>query len=108
MTIAPDLFNGDPAPEDINTPGFNLTEFLGKHGPQATDPIIVKTIKYMREELGIKKIATTGYCYGGKYALRFIGKDRGADLAFAAHPSLLEDAEVSGIQGPASIAAAGK
>lgn len=107
LTVAPDLFDGKPAPEDLNTPGFNLTEFLAKYGPQHADPIIEKTIKYLREELGVEKIATTGYCYGGKYAVRFLAPGRGADLAFAAHPSLLEDVEIANVTGPVSIAAAG-
>jgi dienelactone hydrolase len=62
----------------------------------------------MRAELGVKKIGVTGYCYGGRYAFRFVAPGKGADIAFAAHPSLLEDAEISAIAGPAGIAAAGE
>lgn len=81
---------------------------MEEHGPQVADPIIEKTFKYMRETLGIQKIAATGYCYGGKYSIRYNGIKKGADLAFAAHPSLLEDEEIDGIKGPASLAAAGE
>ncbi|KAK3177586.1 hypothetical protein K4F52_009637 [Lecanicillium sp. MT-2017a] len=105
ITVAPDLFDGDPAPEDLNAPGFNITEFLRKHGPQSADPKIETAIGYLRSELGAKKVAATGYCYGGKYSIRFLGKKEGADLGFAAHPSLLEDDEISAIKGPASVAA---
>lgn len=108
VTIAPDLFNGKPAPEDINTPGFDSKKFLAEHGPHVADPIIEKTFKYMRETLGIQKIAAAGYCYGGKYSIRYSGIKKGADLAFAAHPAMLEDNEVDGLKGPTSVAAAGK
>ena len=101
------MFNGSPAPGDINNPGFNTTQFLGAHGVNATDPIVSKAVNYMRSTLGITRIGATGYCYGGRYAFRFVG-GKGADAAFAAHPSLLEDGEISAIKGPASIAAAGK
>ncbi|KAI9170716.1 Hydrolase tropI [Paramyrothecium foliicola] len=107
LTVAPDLFNGTPAPGDINgTPGFNVTEFLNNHRPEITDPKIATTIEYIRTKLRIKKIAVTGYCFGGRYAFRFLAEGKGADAGFAAHPSLLQDAEVLAIKGPASVAAA--
>ncbi|OLN96279.1 Protein AIM2-like protein 2 [Colletotrichum chlorophyti] len=106
VAVAPDLFNGQPAPYDINIPGFNTTQFLSEHGPNVTDPIIVNAINYLKKELGVKKIVTTGYCFGGRYAFRFIAEGKGASVAFAAHPSLLEDAEIQAITGPASVAAA--
>jgi len=71
-----------------------------------TDPIIAKTIDYLRTTLGIKKIGLTGYCFGGRYSFRFVGPGKGGDAAFAAHPSLLEDGEIAAIAGPAAIAAA--
>ncbi|KAK9435839.1 dienelactone hydrolase family protein [Metarhizium brunneum] len=106
MTVAPDMFNGTPAPSDLNDPGFNTTAFLELHSPNATDPIVESAISHIRGTLGIDRIATAGYCFGGRYALRFLSGCDGADLAFAAHPSLLEDGEISGITGPASVAAA--
>lgn len=86
-------------------PGFNTTAFLGSHGPNATDPLVAKAINYMRTALGVKKIGATGYCFGGRYAFRAAG-GHGADAAFAAHPSLLDDTEILAIKGPASVAAA--
>jgi dienelactone hydrolase len=108
LTVAPDFFNGTPAPADLNDPKFNATAFLNSHGPNVADPIIATAIEYIRSVPGIKKIATTGYCYGGRYAFRTVAKGKGADVAFAAHPSLLEDAEILAINGPAAVAAAGK
>lgn len=84
-----------------------MTEFLAEHSPEATDPILATAVDFMRTELGVKKVVVTGYCFGGRYAFRMLAEGKGADVGFAAHPSLLEDAEISAIAGPASIAAAG-
>ncbi|CAG9992209.1 unnamed protein product [Clonostachys byssicola] len=102
-TIMPDIFRGDPAPHDIY---FDADEFLAKHTTNVTDPVIETTISYMRNTLRFDRIAVTGYCFGGRYAFRFLRKGRGADIGFAAHPSFLQDSEVLAINGPASIAAA--
>ncbi|KAK4232835.1 dienelactone hydrolase family-domain-containing protein [Achaetomium macrosporum] len=98
MVVAPDMFDGKPAPMDFNMPGFNATEFTLKHGPNATDPILAKAVAYP-QTTGVEKIAATGYCYGGRYAFR-------VDAGFAAHPSLLENAEIEAITRPMSVAAA--
>lgn len=108
VVVAPDLFDGEPAPEDLDQPGFNTTEFLAAHSPDVTDPIIAAAVQYMREDLGLDKIAATGYCFGGRYAFRFLAEGKGADVAFAAHPSALQDSEIEAITGAVSVAAAGK
>ncbi|KIH86474.1 hypothetical protein SPBR_08621 [Sporothrix brasiliensis 5110] len=113
LTVAPDLFNGKPAPGDINVPGFNTTAFLNDHGPAQTDPIVAAGIAYIRS-LGITRVGATGYCFGGRYAFRAGGNltttsirpGQGARAVFAAHPSMLGDEEIAAIQGPASVAAA--
>ncbi|KAK4244591.1 dienelactone hydrolase family-domain-containing protein [Corynascus novoguineensis] len=107
LVVAPDMFDGEPAPLDFNEPGFNATEFTLKHGPNATDPILDKGVAYLKERMGVDKIAATGYCFGGRYAFRLLadGKE-GVDAAFAAHPSLLEDSEIEAITRPVSVAAA--
>lgn len=114
LVVAPDLFNATPAPADLTSPGFDTGAFLAKHGPDATDPLIAAGIRYLRGEAGVKTIGVTGYCFGGRYSFRAASK-KGlgadgvrADVAFAAHPSLLEDAEITGVGGPASVAAAGE
>ena len=105
--MAPDLFNGTPAPSDLNDPSFNTTAFLAAHGPEAVEPLIARAVAYLRAA-GVQKVAATGYCYGGRYAFRSVAKGKGADAAFAAHPSLLEDGEILAVAGPASVAAAGE
>ncbi|KAI1099055.1 alpha/beta-hydrolase [Jackrogersella minutella] len=108
ITVAPDMFNGTPAPGDIDgsQPDFNVTQFLAEHGPEVTDPIIATAIDFLRTELGVQKVVATGYCFGGRYTFRVLSEGNGVSVGFAAHPSLLEDAEISAITGPASIAAA--
>ncbi|KAI1759204.1 alpha/beta-hydrolase [Hypoxylon sp. FL1150] len=107
LTVAPDMFNGTPAPGDINgQPDFNVTEFLAIHSPEETDPILATAVDFMRTELGVTKVVVTGYCFGGRYVFRMLAEGKGVDVGFAAHPSLLEDVEISAITGPASIAAA--
>lgn len=101
------MFDGNPAPMDFTTPGFNATEFTLLHGPSATDPILAKAVAYLKTT-GVEKIATTGYCYGGRYAFRLLAAGKGVDAGFAAHPSLLEDSEIMAITRPMSVAAAGR
>ncbi|KAJ4329335.1 hypothetical protein N0V84_000230 [Fusarium piperis] len=103
LTVAPDILNGDPADPNVE---FNGEDYLSRHNPENTDPVIEKTIKYIRNKLNIETIAVTGYCFGGRYAFRFLAEGRGADIGFAAHPTLLQTDEVLAIQGPASLATA--
>ena len=107
LTVAPDMFNNDPAPADLATPGFNATAWTLLHSPPAVDPILAKGVAYLQSR-GINKIATTGYCYGGRYAFRLLAPGKGVDAGFAAHPSLLENSEILAITKPISVAAAGK
>ncbi|KAE9581597.1 hypothetical protein CGMCC3_g2301 [Colletotrichum fructicola] len=109
VTIMPDLFNGKPRSEDPKS-GFNATEFFGSHGPSVTDPIVTTALSYMRDQMGVSKIATVGYCFGGRYAFRALGFPQGkaVNAAFAAHPTLLGDDEIKAISGPASLAIAEK
>ncbi|KAJ3960907.1 hypothetical protein N0V92_002397 [Colletotrichum tropicale] len=105
----PDLFNGKPRSEDPKS-AFNATEFFGSHGPSVTDPIVTTALSYMRDQMGVSKIATVGYCFGGRYAFRALGFPQGkaVNAAFAAHPTLLGDDEIKAISGPASLAIAEK
>lgn len=110
ITVAPDMFQGQPAPSDINDPTFNSTAFIAAHDVGVTDPIIANTINFMRTSLGVRKLAVVGYCFGGRYSFRFVGPSTPmgarADVAFAAHPSLWQNAEVMSIGAPVSVAAA--
>jgi dienelactone hydrolase len=54
-------------------------------------------------------LGAIGYCFGSKYAVRFLkaGEAR-VNAAFIAHPSFIDSDELGGIAGPLSIAAAEK
>lgn len=104
--MAPDLFFNETATGDIELPGFNTTAFINAHGPSVTDPIIAKTMAFMRSTLGVESVGLAGYCFGGRYAFRFAANGLGGDAVFAAHPTLLEDAEILASKAPNGIAAA--
>jgi len=106
LVVEPDYFRGDPAPADLVTPGFNMISWRAKHPTSDIDSIIESTIKYMRGTLGVKKIGSVGYCFGGKYVVRFLAKGKGVDAGFIAHPSLLEPPEWQALAAPLSIGAA--
>ncbi|KAK4225177.1 protein AIM2 [Podospora fimiseda] len=109
LTLAPDLFQGEPASADINTPGgpvFDPVAFLAAHGTLQTDPVVETAINYLRNTLNVTRIGVAGYCFGGKYAFRFVAPGRGGDVAFTAHPSLVEESEILAIDKPLAIAAA--
>lgn len=108
FVVAPDLFNGDPVPDDALEKGFNFGPWLGRHGPDVTDPIIAGTIKAMREEYSVKKIGAVGYCFGGRYVVRFLAPGRGVDVGFAAHATLVQASEFEEADVPLSLAIAGE
>ena len=65
----------------------------------------------MRSEYSVKRIGAVGYCFGGKYVARFLGKvgaDNNAvvDVGYTAHPSFVDEEELQAMNGPLSIAAA--
>lgn len=106
LVVMPDLFNGDTVP--LNRPeGFNIMDWVKNHLPVQTEPIIDAVLKEMRENLGCKRIGGVGYCFGGKYVCRYL-KPGKLDAGFTAHPTMVEGDELRGIEGPLSIAAAGK
>jgi dienelactone hydrolase len=110
--VMPDLFQGDPV--KLNRPeDFDIMAWLQKGGPEgkghlpdSVDPIVEKTLAYMKEQ-GAKKIGAVGYCFGGKYVARFLAKGKGVDVGYTAHPSFVDEDEIKGMAGPLSIAAAG-
>jgi dienelactone hydrolase len=91
-TIIPDLFNGDPVPQE-RPDGFDIMSWLTKgsdgnnpHTFQYVDPIVQKSIEFLQSK-GYKKIGAVGYCFGAKYVARFLAEGKGIDVGFVAHPS---------------------
>ncbi|KAK4236559.1 dienelactone hydrolase [Achaetomium macrosporum] len=111
LTLLLDTFNGDPLPLGPKPAGFNIMEWIAKgsdgnnpHTKEAVDPIVVDGIKALKEEYGVKKLGAVGYCFGAKYVVRHY-KD-GIDVGYVAHPSFVEEDELSAITGPLAISAA--
>lgn len=111
FVVMPDLFEGDPIP--LNRPeGFDIMQWLqngskGKgHTKEHVDPIVEAVIKEMRDNLGVKRIGSVGYCFGAKYVARFLAKGKGIDVGAFAHPSFVDAEEIKAITGPLTIAAA--
>jgi len=105
LTLVPDLFQGDPIPE--NRPkDFDIDTWRKSHTFEVVDPIVEAAIKELKGPLGAKKIGGVGYCFGAKYVTRFLTTKGGLDAGYVAHPSWTTAEEVKGIQGPLSIAAA--
>ncbi|KAK5078697.1 hypothetical protein LTR51_000887 [Lithohypha guttulata] len=100
----PDLFNGNPIP--LNRPDdFDFPKWLSNYGTGVEDPIMEKSIKTMREKYGVKRVGAVGYCFGGKYVVRFL-KPGQIDVGYSAHPSFVQEDELKGIKGPFAISAA--
>jgi dienelactone hydrolase len=105
FTVMPDLFRGDPIPLN-RSGGFDINAWRAKHTTDHVDPIVEATIKEVKK-YGAKRIGTVGYCFGAKFVVRFL-KTGVTDAGYVAHPSWVAEEELKAIQGPFSIAAAGK
>jgi len=91
-TYLPDYLFGDPLPQDGSVP---IATWLASHGENVTLPIVLNTLKFLKK-IGVKKVAVTGYCFGGLYATR-LAQDNLVVVSTMAHPSLLtvpDDAEI--------------
>ncbi|BCS01524.1 dienelactone hydrolase family protein [Aspergillus luchuensis] len=106
LCVLPDLFSGDAVdPVAMESGKFDIGAWFPNHQPANVDPIVESTIKYIKGDLGVKRIGAVGYCFGAKYVCRFM-KDGQVDVGFNAHPSFVTHEELGAIQGPLSIAAA--
>ncbi|KAJ5923373.1 hypothetical protein N7454_008618 [Penicillium verhagenii] len=106
FVVMPDMFGGDSVPVD-RPMGFKIMNWVTKHSPAETDPIISAVVKEMRDTMGCERIGGAGYCFGGKYVCRYLRPGL-LDVGFIAHPTMLEGDELSAIEAPLSIAAAGE
>ncbi len=72
LCVIPDLFNGDPLTL-THRENFDFMKWMthgsdgnNPHTVEAVDPVIVATIKVLKEDHGITKIGALGYCFGAK------------------------------------------
>lgn len=107
LTIYPNLFGDDPAPWP-RTDEFDFPAWREVHNIEVTEAIINKAIAYTKKEFpSVVQFFAVGYCFGGKYVVRLLDQAK-IDAGFVAHPTFVTDEELRAIQGPLSIAAAGK
>lgn len=112
LCVVPDLFNGDQLPPDgLSSGKIDVMKWFqegsdGKnpHTPEAVDPIVAETLKWLKSEKGVSKIGASGYCFGAKYVARHI--KNGINAGFFAHPSFVSEDELKAFNAPLSIAAA--
>lgn len=83
-----------------------MATWRDNHLPETVDPVVEAAVKELKENHGIKKIGTVGYCFGAKFVVRFLKKGV-TDAGYVAHPSWVLESELKAIEGPLSIAAAG-
>ncbi|KAL3451447.1 dienelactone hydrolase [Aspergillus insuetus] len=116
FVVMPDLFAGDAVAIDrADTIDFTTwinggySDTKQSHLPPSIDPIVEACIVEMRTRYGVKKLGAVGYCFGSKYAIRFLkpGAVR-VDVAYIAHPSFIDKAELEAVAGPLAISAAEK
>ncbi|KAI9369939.1 dienelactone hydrolase [Aspergillus egyptiacus] len=105
LAIIPDLFRGDAIKlSDMESGKADLPAWLPNHQSAVVDPIVEASIKYLRQDLGVKRVAAVGYCFGGKYVCRFL-KPGKVDVGYTAHPSFVTEEELAAVAGPLSICA---
>ncbi|KAM0542639.1 hypothetical protein ACHAPJ_012718 [Fusarium lateritium] len=106
LAVLPDLFDGDQVDiGDFESGKVDIASWVSRHGTEVIDPIIDSVVNYLRGTAGIKQIAGAGYCFGGKYVVRFL-KENKLDTGYSGHPSFVSDEELAAIRKPFSISAA--
>lgn len=107
LVVIPDLFRGDPVPEDalLNPDSeFDFAAWQEDHPPSEINAIIDSTISTMREEFGVQKLGTVGYCFGGPYVASLLVNDSFVLAGFTAHPSGVEAEQWQAVTKPVSVA----
>ena len=67
LTVLPDYFRGDALNiNDMGTGKVDLPSWIKNHQVEQVEPVVESTLKYIKEELGVKKVGAVGYCFGGK------------------------------------------
>lgn len=59
---------------DFEAGKIDIPEWISRNDTQHIDPVVELTIKYLKDDLGVKRIAGAGYCFGGKVGTSFLRK----------------------------------
>ncbi|CDO69666.1 hypothetical protein BN946_scf184851.g54 [Trametes cinnabarina] len=87
-TIMPDLFQGDPYPEDaLDRQDFDRESWRARHGPESWQPAVDAVVSAIRAE-GAAWIGTTGYCFGAGPAW-YLALKGDSNVTVITHPSRL-------------------
>ena len=74
-----------------------LISWVSRHGDKSVEPLLPPFIADVRARLGVTRVATMGYCWGGRYSL-LMGTGEpwpAVDVAMAAHPSRIKTDEIA-------------
>ncbi|GFF60224.1 protein AIM2 [Aspergillus udagawae] len=106
LAVLPDLFNRDQVNiGDYDAKTIDVGAWLSRHTVDDVAPIVEATIEHLRTVLHVQKVAAAGYCFGGKYVVRYLTVGQ-LDSGYITHPSFVTKEELSAIQRPLSISAA--
>ncbi|KAH9857271.1 alpha/beta-hydrolase [Lenzites betulinus] len=88
-TIAPDLFQGEPLPENaLNDTSFDREGWMSRHTPASWKPDMDAVVSALQAE-GVTWIGTTGYCFGAPPAW-YLALKGSSKVTVVAHPSRLQ------------------
>lgn len=107
LVVVPDLFRGDPVPEDaLSDPDsdFDFPAWRERHPSSEINAIIDSTIETMREEFAVTQLGTVGYCFGGPYVAQLLVEGSFVSAGFTAHPSGVEVEQWQNVTKPISVA----
>lgn len=85
---------------------LDLGSFIGRNSKAIRGPETVAAAKFLKSDLGFKKIGAVGYCYGGWASFQLGAKGNNLiDAITVAHPSMVTQEEVAALAVPTQILA---
>jgi dienelactone hydrolase len=101
LCVVPDILGGDAIPVD-NFDRSTIPAWIGRHGDDVTLPPVEAATKALKTELGMRKVAASGYCFGARPAV-LVGRGDAplVDAVALAHPSLLKPEDFGTLRVPA-------
>ena len=99
--LIPDILKGEDCVPSVT----DIPEWLGRHGPEITTPIVDGFLKSLTESGSYSFVGVVGYCFGAKYAIQQLAEGKYATAGAVAHPSFVTIDEVAAITKPIIISA---